>query len=102
MSSNDSEKQAEESYWQLVEEIIELANKRAEELKPGVVSSALLQATSRYSAFYVAGSSESRKDLIEDKDDAIANISQEFKKQFASNLEDYIENYKVYLRSEEP
>ncbi len=101
MNSSDSEKQAEETYWQLVEEIVELANKRAEEFEPGLVSSALLQAASRYSAFYVAGSSESRKDLIEDKDDAIAQVAREFKKQFASNLEDYIENYKIYLRNDD-
>ena len=100
MNQKDSNSETQELFWRFVENVIELANERAEELDPGLVSSALLQAASRYSAFYVAGSSESRKDLMEDKDDAIARFSGEFKKQFASDLEDYIENYKVYLRNE--
>lgn len=97
----DTPASKEDQYWNLVEEFIELANKRTEECEMGDVSSALMYAAARYSAFYLACASESRKDLKADKDDAISRFTGEFKRQFAESTEDYIENYKVYMRTEE-
>ncbi|MBU2985258.1 DUF3144 domain-containing protein [Saccharophagus degradans] len=98
---SDSSSDTQEQYWNLVEEFIELANKRTEECDLGAVSQALMYAAARYSAFYLASASESRKDLKEDKDDAIDRFSREFKRLFADSTEDYIENYKIYMRTEE-
>tara|TARA_R110000868_G_scaffold404557_1_gene682855 strand:- start:368 stop:670 length:303 start_codon:yes stop_codon:yes gene_type:complete len=94
-ANNDS------NYWEMVSQFIEQANAHTEERTPGEVASALLNAAARYSAFYLAGSSESRKDLKEDKDVLVQDVSREFKKRFAEELEDYIENYKVYFEHEE-
>ncbi|WP_086933706.1 DUF3144 domain-containing protein [Agarilytica rhodophyticola] len=91
----------QDRYWQLVESIIHLANDNSEGVDIGIVASALMQASSRFAAFYVANSSASRKDLKEDKDELIRDMTREFKRQFAENLEDYIENYKVYLAEPE-
>ncbi|MFL0810131.1 MAG: DUF3144 domain-containing protein [Agarilytica sp.] len=91
----------EESFWNAVDDFIESANQKSEDMTPSGAASAMMQATARYTAFYLAGSAESRKDLKEDKDDLIQDVSREFKRIFAENLEDYIENYKVYLKQDE-
>jgi len=93
----DNKHNEEDQYWDAVDEFISLANKRSEISNLGIVVSAMTQAAARFSAFYAASSSESRKDLKEDKDQLVGDFSREFKKRFAENLEDYIENYKVYL-----
>lgn len=98
MSSSDNDS----NYWEMVDQFIEQANAHTEERTPGEVASALMNAAARYSAFYLAGSSESRNDLKEDKEVLVQDVSREFKKRFAEDLEDYIENYKVYFKHDEP
>ncbi|WNO09549.1 DUF3144 domain-containing protein [Teredinibacter sp. KSP-S5-2] len=90
-----------EQFWDLVEEVINLANSKTETLDPGVVTSALMQATARFNAFYVASSCESRKDFKEDKDDALSRFTGDYKRRLAENLEDYIENYKIYMADDQ-
>ncbi len=92
-----SAENTQETFWNMVDEFIKRANAMSEHESPGVVAAALLQAAARYSSFYVAGSSASRNDLKEDKEALIQDIAREFKKKFAANLEDYIDNYKIYL-----
>lgn len=92
--------QDEKAYWDLVDALIERANSCAEDVDPGIAASAIMHAAARFCAFYAASSSESRNDLKEDKDSLVQDFSREFKKQFAENLEDYIDNYKVYLGQE--
>ncbi len=91
----------DQAYWDIVDGFIEHANTYSDEYDQGVVAAAIMNAAARFSAYYVAGSSESRKDLKEDKDVLIQDVSREFKKGFAENLEDYIENYKIYLAEDE-
>ena len=91
----------EDIFWGIVDELIELANEKSADVDMGIVNAALMNATARFNAFYVASSSESRNDLKEDKDDSIQRMGAEYKRLYAENLEDYIENYKVYLRSED-
>ena len=91
----------DEKYWDLVEEFILRANEKLEGADLGIVSSALLEASARFGAFYVASSSEDRKELKQDRDSTITDFGGEYKKRLADNLDDYIENYKVYMREEE-
>ncbi len=88
----------EDQYWTLVEKLVEQANAECENLDPGVVNAAFMQAAARFNAFYIAASSESRNDLKEDKSHSIKDFSDEYKELLTANLEDYIENYKVYMR----
>lgn len=90
----------EQKYWELVESFIEKANAACEEDELGLVNGALMQAAARFNAFYLAASSESRKDLKEDKESSVRDFGGEYKKLLADNLEDYIEHYKVYMRDE--
>ena len=94
------DKQIEQQYWDLVESIIENVNAACEEHELGLVNGALMQAAARFNAFYLAASSESRKDLKEDREGSVRDFGAEYKKMLADNLDDYIENYKVYMRDE--
>lgn len=88
----------DERYWLLVQEFVELANSKLEHDDLGVVSEALMEASARFSSFYAASSSEGRKDLKEDKESTVQDFGGEFKRRLAHSLDDYIENYKVYMR----
>lgn len=87
-------------YWGIVQSFVEQANQNLSDHDLGVVSDALMEAAARFSAFYAASSSETRKDLKQDKDDTIHDFGGEFKRKLSENLDDYIENYKVYMRDE--
>ena len=89
-----------DAYWGIVEAFLEQANNDLSEHDLGAVSDALMEAAARFSAFYAASSSETRKDLKQDKDDTIHDFGGEFKRKLSENLDDYIENYKVYMRDE--
>lgn len=90
----------QDAYWSIVEVFVEQANQNLSDHDLGVVSDALMEAAARFSAFYAASSSETRKDLKQDKDDTIHDFGGEFKRKLSENLDDYIENYKVYMRDD--
>lgn len=85
----------------LLEGFIEQANGQSQKHDLGMVTQALIAASARFSAHYVASACESRKDLKEDKNEAVHQFGAEFKRELARAMDDYIENYKVYLREEE-
>jgi len=89
--------QQEEHFWQMVDAFVDKANELSDGQDLGLVASALMQANARFSAFYVASSSESRKDFKEDIDSTIQDFGRSFKQRLASDLDDYHENYKIYL-----
>ena len=93
-------KTEDELYWDLVEKFIEVANEASGDIDLGIVNSAIMNAATRFNAFYISASSESRNDLKEDKDDAIQRFGANYKRLLADNLDDYIENYKVYMRED--
>ena len=89
----------DEKFWSAVDDVIELANQTTQQGKIDTASmtEALLNACARYSAFYLALNSEDKEALSEDKDAAVSRFTSEFKRLLASNVEDYIEHYKVYI-----
>lgn len=93
--------QQEDIFWDVFESFIQTANKKAEEIDLGIISAALMHAAARFNAFYIAASSESRDDLKQDKDGSVSDFGSEYKRLLAEHISDYIENYKVYLRSED-
>lgn len=97
MTKQDSPKTDEDAFWSFVESLIEHSNTASQTTDPGIISSALLYAAARFNAYQVAGTSEDRKALKEDKDEIISRLTGEYKKRFADHLEDYIENYKDYF-----
>lgn len=93
-------KKNEQQYWDLVEQFIAQANNACEAVEPGIAAAALLQAATRFNAFVVASSSLDRKSFIEDIEPSFEYLSKRFCENLDDNLQDYKENYKIYMRTE--
>jgi hypothetical protein len=94
---------AEDSqFWDLVDTFIQKANDSCEDLDPGLVSAALLNASARFNAFVVANSSIDRKEFIEEIESAQKYLTGRYAELVRDNLDDYRDNYKVYIRPDEP
>lgn len=93
--------QDEELFWNLVDQFIQKANDACDEADPGVVSAALLNAAARFNAFVVATSSIDRKEYIEEIDSSLNYLTGRYREILRDHLEDYRENYKIYIRADE-
>lgn len=89
-------------FWDLVDRFIEQANDACDDLDPGAVSAALLNAAARFNAFVVASSSLDRKEYIEEMDSSLNYLTGRYRELLREHLEDYREHYKVYVRADEP
>ena len=93
-----SDQSDETLFWEIMDQFIDSANQRAEAVDLGIVNAAMLNAAARFNAYFVAISSESKDDLKQDKDESVHKFGGEFKRRMAENLDDYIDNYKIYTR----
>jgi len=96
-----SDNQDENQFWDLIDQFIEQANNACDELDPGVVSAALLNAAARFNAFVVAASSIDRKEFTEEIESSRNYLTNRYRELISENLEDYRENYKVFVRADE-
>ena len=90
--------EAQSQYWDLVDQFIDQANMASENMDMSIVLSSLLEASSRYAAFYAANSVENRKEFKTEHTNLVNDFSQEYTKRLQRNFEDYLENYKIYMR----
>jgi hypothetical protein len=86
-----------DQFWDLVDAFIEQANNACDHLDPGAVSAALLNAAARFNAFVVASSSLDRKEYIEEIESAQKYLTGRYAELVRNNLDDYRENYKIYI-----
>jgi hypothetical protein len=91
----------EQQFWNLVDSFIQQANTACDDLDPGAVSAALLNAAARFNAFVVASASLDRKEYIDEIDSSLNYLTNRYREFLRENLEDYREHYKVYIRAEE-
>ena len=87
----------EDDFWNLVEECLEAGNAKTAELDPGLVSDAMLYAAARFGAYTAAISTSERKEFKEELGGIKAALMEQYEVMLDANLEDYLENYKVYL-----
>ncbi|HHX83683.1 MAG TPA: DUF3144 domain-containing protein [Pseudomonadaceae bacterium] len=90
---NDTEQQ----FWSLVEGLIEEANQQASSGEPTQVSHALLYAAARFNVYVTAAATASRAEFKEQQQEIKALLMEQFEAMLDANLDDYLENYKVYL-----
>ena len=88
----------DEEYWETADEFIKLANKLCEKAPSGKVSSALLYASARYSAFVLATTVDDAEEMKKDRDKAIKYFTEQYKNMLIDNLDDYIEHHKEYIK----
>lgn len=81
-----SDQEQENKLIQIVESFIDLANRHAEEISPGSVSSAMLYAASRFNAFIVASHTEN---FEQEKEASIQYFLHQYEKMLRDNMSDY-------------
>ncbi len=86
-----------EQFWRLADSFINLANELYQEQSDGKVGYAMLYATARFNAFIVATSAGDKKSLGEEKQPATDYFSEQYRKMFIENLDDYEQNFEKYI-----
>ncbi len=92
------EKGPDKEFWERADEIILLANKQCEKAASGKVSSSLLYASSRFSAFLLATTADDAEAMKKERDKAIKYFTDQYEKMLIQNLDDYIENHEEYIK----
>lgn len=87
----------EQQFWDLVEGLIDNANDKASEGDADLVSDAMLYAAARFGAYVAAVTSAGRKEFKEEVGEIKTLLMEQFETMLDANLDDYLENYKIYL-----
>jgi len=88
---------AAEEFWRLADSFINLANDHYQKDGDGRVGYAMLYAAARFNAFIVATTAGDKAELATEKDPATDYFTDQYRKMFSENLEDYHSNYEQYL-----
>lgn len=96
MQMNDDERN--QLFRQIADSFIDTANRHAEDTDSGIVSSALLYGTARFSAFVVASNAKDLDRYEADRDTAVEYFTSEFKRMLEENLDDYKSVFKEQPR----
>lgn len=87
----------EQQFWDLVEELIGNANQKSATQDQVLISDAMLYAAARFGAYAAAAGTAERKEFKDELGDIKALLMQQFETMLDANLDDYLENYKIYL-----
>jgi len=93
-----SDEKPDNEFWDRADEVIALANNQCNNAAMGTVSSSLLYAAARFNAFIVASMADDAEDMQNDKDKAIEYFTEQYKKMFTENFDNYLENYETYIQ----
>ncbi len=96
MSDSDEQQQ----FWNLVDQLLEQANQLGDSHNSAMVSDALLYAAARFNAYTMAAGAEDRKSFKEEQGEMFEDLVSQFKTMLGANMDDYLENYKIYMREE--
>ncbi len=96
-----SDKSDDDLFWELVEKFIEQANNACEEVDPGIVSAALMNATARFNTFVVAQSSLDKNEFAEDVEGTTNYLSGRYRDFLKEHMEDYRANYTSLIGARE-
>ena len=99
MSDETTSASANEDYWKKVETFINLANELAATEGMDSVSSSLLLAAARFSAFNAASKYQDADSLETDKDEAIKYFTSIFNRMFRENMDEYIAGFDTFFNT---
>ncbi len=91
----------EQQFWDLAEDLIANANQKTEQADTVLVSDGMLYAAARFATYTAAAGTEERKQFKEEQGEIKAMLMEQFETMLDSNLADYLENYKIYMKQEE-
>ena len=88
-----SDVQRDKQFWDMADSFIQLANTHLNTEKPSRVSASALFAASRFNAFVIAAATESKAQLIAEKEAAIAYFLDQYEKMLRENLDEHLARY---------
>ena len=88
-----SDVQRDKEFWDLADSFIQLANTHLDKVKPSRVSASALFAAARFNAFVIAAASESKEQLIVEKEAAIAYFLNQYESMLRENLDEHLARY---------
>ena len=88
-----SDVQRDKQFWDLADAYIALANTQLNEAKPSRVSAAALFAAARFNAFVITAATESKAQLIAEKESAIAYFLNQYETMLRENLDEHLARY---------
>jgi hypothetical protein len=83
----------DKQFWDLADSFIQLANTHLNEAKPSKVSASALFAAARFNAFVITAATESKAQLITEKEAAIAYFLDQYEKMLRENLDEHLARY---------
>ena len=95
--STDENEANEREFWRLADTFINQANELYAKEGDGKVGYALLYAAARFNAFIVSSTAGDKKELGDEMEPATAYFTDQYRKMFVENLEDYHANFDQYL-----
>jgi hypothetical protein len=88
-----SDVQRDKQFWDMADSFIQLANTHLDGEKPSRVSASALFAASRFNAFVIAAATESKAQLIAEKEAAIAYFLGQYEAMLRENLDEHMARY---------
>ena len=83
----------DKEFWELTDSFIQLANTHLNVAKPSRVSASALFAASRFNAFVITAATESKAQLIAEKEAAIAYFLEQYETMLRENLDEHLSRY---------
>ncbi|HRK77288.1 MAG TPA: DUF3144 domain-containing protein [Thiobacillus sp.] len=80
-------------FWDMADSFIQLANTHLDGEKPSRVSASALFAAARFNAFVIAAATESKAQLIAEKETAIAYFMNQYESMLRENLDEHMARY---------
>jgi len=88
-----SDIQRDKQFWDMADSFIQLANTHLDKEKPSRVSASALFAAARFNAFVIAAATESKAQLIAEKENAIAYFMNQYESMLRENLDEHMARY---------
>ncbi|HEX7972349.1 MAG TPA: DUF3144 domain-containing protein [Thiobacillus sp.] len=88
-----SDVKRDKQFWDMADSFIQLANTHLNEEKPSRVSASALFAAARFNAFVITAATESKAQLIAEKEAAIAYFLTQYESMLRENLDEHMTRY---------
>ena len=85
-------------FWERADQAIALANEQCMHSPANEVATSLLYAAARFNAFLVASKTNDVSKMQQEKDDAVAFFTEQYKRMLTDNFNDDIANFDKYTQ----
>ncbi|WP_394751348.1 DUF3144 domain-containing protein [Spongiimicrobium salis] len=93
-------KEIDDNFYNRADEHINLSNKHLMDESRGKVSASMMYSVARFNAWVSACGWNSGEEMSLAKEETLKYFVEEYKKMLSENLDDYIENFESYMKSE--